>query len=135
MSFRCQRVEQITLFLENRPGIFADLCAHLSDRHVNIRAITTVESTDTGIVRTVVDDPEAAKQILAAAEVPFATCDCLAVEMPNYPGGFEGLARILSVAGININYIYASGAPGADLALGIVGVSDLDRALALDWGQ
>jgi len=81
MSFRCQRVEQITLFLENRPGIFADLCAHLSDRHVNIRAITTIESTDTGIVRTVVDDPEAAKQILAAAEVPFATCDCLAVEM------------------------------------------------------
>jgi hypothetical protein len=134
MSFRCQRAEQITLFLENRPGIFADLCAHLSDRHVNIRAITTIESTDNGLVRMVVDDPDAAKQILAAAEVSFDTCDCLAVEMPNHPGGFEGLARILSLAGININYIYASGVPGADFAVGILGVSDLERALTLNWG-
>ena len=86
MTITSERVEQITLFLENRPGILADLCAHLADRSINIRAITTLESTETGAVRLVVDRTDAAKESLAEAGVPFTTSECLALEMPNAPG-------------------------------------------------
>ena len=135
MRFKCQEVEQITLALENRPGILADLCAHLSDRGVNIRAITALENTDPGTVRLVTDDAASAKEVLSSAEVAYTSEPCLAVEMPNSPGGFAGIARTLSLAGINIDYIYASTVPGAGTALGILHVSDLERALALDWGS
>ena len=133
MKFRCAEVEQITLSLENRPGILADLCAHLSDRRVNIRAITALENTEPGTVRLVADNPELTKELLSSAGVTHTSTRCLAVEMPNNPGGFAGMARILSLAGINIDYIYASTVPGAGTALGILHVSDLERALALDW--
>jgi hypothetical protein len=133
MRFKCQKVEQITVFLQNRPGILADLCAHLADHEVNLRAMTTLESTDVGSVRLVVDDPERARRVFDEAGVGHATSECLALEMPNHPGGFADIAHKLALAGINIDFIYASTSPDATSALGVFGVSDLDRALALDW--
>jgi len=129
MESAFENVRQLTLFLENRPGILADLCAHLCDRGINVRAIMTLESTETGAVRIVVDDPAAAAEILNEAGVAYTTRECLAVHMPNYPGGLADVARRLSLAGVNIDYIYGSSAQGASTALGVFGVSDLERAL------
>jgi hypothetical protein len=134
MRFKCEKVRELTLTLENRPGILADLCAHLADRSVNIRAIAAFDNTQTGNVRLVADEPELAGTILAEAGVECTSSECLALEMPNDPGGFADIARTLSLAGINIDYIYASGLPDAGKALGVLGVSDLERALTLDWG-
>ena len=77
------------------------------------RAITTVEAGETGIVRLVVDRPDIAKETLTEAGVTFASSECLVIEMPNYPGGFERMARVLALAGINIEYIYATTTPNA----------------------
>lgn len=133
MKIASRKVLQITLFLENRPGILADLCAHLCDHGVDVRAMMTLENTETGAVRLIVDKPDEARAVLAEAGVACATSECLALDMPNTPGGLAGVARILAVAGININYIYGSSTAGSATALGIFGVSDLERALALDW--
>ena len=45
MRFKCEEVEQITVSLENRPGVLADLCAHLSDHHINLRALVALDGT------------------------------------------------------------------------------------------
>ena len=95
--------------------------------------MAVLDNTDTGAVRLVVDNVPLAKELLAAAGMAYASADCLALEMPNSPGGFAHIARKLSLAGVNIDYIYASSLPGTGTALGIFRVSDLDRALALDW--
>ena len=133
MKFKSEQVEQLTVFVENRPGILADLCIHLSDHRINIRAMAVLDNTEAGTVRLVVEDPPSAKKTLAEAGVAYTITNCLALEMPNVPGGFATIARTLSLAGINISYIYASALPGTDQALAVFGVSDLARALALDW--
>lgn len=133
MKFKCEKVEQLTVTLENRPGILADLCAHLSDRRINIRAIAALDSSEFGSARLVVDNPEFTKEVLSEAGVEFSSGTCLAIEMPNSPGGFARIARALSLAGVNIDYIYASGLAGAGKALGVFGVSNLERALELNW--
>ena len=133
MNITCEKVEQIMVFLENRPGILADLCAHLADHDINIRAITSVEAAEAGVVRLVVDRPSVAKEILASAGVTYTTAECLVLEMPNYPGGFAQIARVMAYAGINIEYIYATTTAGAQTALGIFGVSDMERVQTLDW--
>ncbi len=133
MKLRCEQVEQITVFLENRPGVLADLCGHLSDRRINVRAMAVLDNTDARGVRLVVGNPESAKQTLSDAGVAYTTAKCLALEMPNIPGGFASIARTLSLAGINIDYIYASAVSETGRALGIFGVSDIEQALALDW--
>jgi hypothetical protein len=135
MANVCEKVEQLNLFLENRPGILADLCAHLADNGINLRAIATLDSSDTGIARLVVDKPDEAKQTLVEAGIAFTTSWCLALEMPNHPGGFSEIARLLSLAGVNISYIYASSTGTAGYALGIFGVSEVDKAMSLDWSS
>ena len=135
MKITCEKVEQIMVFLENRPGILADLCANLADRDINIRAITSVEATEIGVIRLILDRPQAAKEVLAEARVTYTTTECLVLEMPNYPGSFSHIARELALAGVNIDYIYATTVPDAGAALGVLGVSDLERALTIDWGK
>jgi len=135
MRIKCERVEQLTIFLENQPGILADLCAHLADRKLDIRAISTIDNRDTGSVRLVVDNPQVARATFAEAGLACSTCDCLAFEMPNTPGGFAAIARKLALGGVNIDYIYASAVPGPGPALGIFGVTDVERALSFDWGS
>jgi hypothetical protein len=133
MQYTSRKVEQLTVFIQNRPGILADLCAHLSERGVNIRAMSTLDNSDTGCVRIVVDETELAREVLLEAEVPFVVTEVLSLEMPNHPGGFAGMARILFLAGINIEYIYASSCPDSSKAVGIFAVDDLERAVQLDW--
>jgi hypothetical protein len=133
MNFKCAAAEEITVSLENRPGVLADLCAHLADHRISIRAISAIDGPDTGGARLVVDQPESAKGVLARAGVTYTSTKCLALEMPNNPGGFAGIARILSLAGINIDCIYASALPEAGKALGIFHVPDVERALKLCW--
>jgi hypothetical protein len=129
MAIACERVEQLTVILENRPGILADLCAHLSDNGINVRAMMTLEGGDTGGMRMVLDKPDEARETLTAAGVAHSTTECLAVQMPHSPGGLAEIARLLSLAGVNIDYIYGSSTAGSSTALGIFGVSDLERAL------
>ena len=133
MKFKCEQVEQFTAFLENRPGVLAELCTQLSKRGVNIRAISTVDNRDTACVRLVADDPKATRSVLVEMKIAFAKCTCLALRMPNTAAGFAAIAHELAMGGINIDYIYASAVPGPGPALGILGVSDMERALALDW--
>jgi hypothetical protein len=129
MAITCEQVRQLTVFLENRPGILADLCAHLRDNGINVRAIMTLDSTDTGAVRMILDPPDEARTVLASAGVAHTTTECLAVQMPDYPGGLAEVARILSLAGVNVDYIYGSSTAGPGTALGIFGVSDVERAI------
>ena len=133
MQCKCEEVEQISIFLENRAGVVADLCAHMTEREIDIRAITVLDTIDIGTVRMVVDEPEKAKEALAAAGAAYVTVKCLAVEVPDRPGGFANVARKLSLRGVNIEYIYASTLPGAEKAMGIFRVSDLERALTLNY--
>ncbi|MFH1749202.1 MAG: ACT domain-containing protein [Planctomycetota bacterium] len=133
MKYKCEQVEQLTLNLENQPGILADLCAHLGDHGVNVRAISAADSTDAGNVRLVVNDPKLAKESLTKAGVDWTSTHCLALDMPNNPGALAEFARRLSLAGINIDYFYASATAGTVTAFGVLGVSDLERAMSIDW--
>jgi len=125
--------EQLSVFLENRPGVVADLCAALIDRQINIRALTVLDTRDIGTFRMVVDEPAQAKEQLKLLGAAFTSVPVLSVEIPNRPGAFAHIARRMADAGVNIDYVYATALPGQDSTLGIFRVSDLDRALTLDF--
>ncbi len=133
MTVRAHEVLQIHLFLDNRPGILADLCAHLSDRGIDVRAMTASGGAETGEVRIVVDAPDAALAALTTDGIRHATTSCLAIEMPNRPGGLAEVARALSLVGVNIDSIYGSATGESGTALLILDVSDLPTALAIEW--
>ncbi|MFQ5492090.1 MAG: ACT domain-containing protein [Phycisphaerae bacterium] len=133
MDAKAARVEQISIFLSNRPGVVADLCAALTEQHINIRALTVLDTTDIGTFRMVVDDAEQAKETLQVAGASYVVVPVMALPIKNAPGAFSDVARIMADNGVNIEYVYASAMMGTDRSLGIFRVSDLEKALSLDY--
>lgn len=131
-----KRETQICVFLENKPGRFAEVCDLLYASGVNIRAMNVTPSADFGVMRMVVDDAAKATAALAGERVAFLESDVLSVEVPDRPGVAATLGRKLADAGVNIEYTYFSGSSPGTRALMIFMVSNLDAALeALEESQ
>ena len=58
------KVEQISIFLENKPGGLSSVTKALSDAKINIRALSLADTSDFGILRLIVDNVAKAKEVL-----------------------------------------------------------------------
>jgi hypothetical protein len=99
-------VKQFSVFIESRVGRFFDLVALLTAHNVHIMAITMVDASDTAIDRLVVDDPDRARELLAANNFAYTECDILAVEFSDGTQLKHILGALLAVE-LNIHYAYA----------------------------
>ncbi len=97
---------QISVFAENKPGRIERITRILSDKGINIRAITISGSDKFGIVKLLVDQPEEAYLSLAAAGFSAYRREIIAVLMEDRPGGLHDVADILGKAGVNIEDAY-----------------------------
>jgi hypothetical protein len=122
-------VDQLNVFLENRPGRLRAFCETLRKGGINMRAIQLPDSRDYGVARLVVDDAEEAIQVLKEAKILALKSPALAVQTPNHPGALGDLAATLAAQGVEIEYAYGSGT--GELATLILGVSDLPRAVEI----
>jgi hypothetical protein len=124
------RVEQqLSIFLDNKPGSLAAVCEDLTAHDINIEAITIANLVDHAVVRLIVSDPHAAEHLIADAGALVIVHDVLAVELPDLPGSIERLAHTLGRAKINIDYMYGSSrAAGHGPATVFLRVSDLAGA-------
>lgn len=99
-------VKQFSVFIESRVGRLFNLVALLTAHNVHVMAITTIDATDTAIDRIIVDDPERARELLAANNFAFTESDVLAVEFSDGTQLKHILGALLAVE-INIHYAYA----------------------------
>jgi len=98
-------VKQISVFIENRVGRLFDLVALLTAHDIHIMAMTTIDTTDSAVDRLVVDDPDRARELLAASNFAFTECDVLAVEFGDSTQMKHVLGALLAVE-VNIHYTY-----------------------------
>ena len=99
-------VKQFSVFIENRVGRLHDLVNLLAKHNIHIMAITTIDQTDTALDRMIVDDPERARELMAANNFFFTECDVLAVEFRDESQVKDVLNALLTVE-VNIHYAYA----------------------------
>ncbi len=123
---------QISVFLENRAGIVADLCSALTEKKINIIGMTVLDTIDIGTLRLVVDDVKGAKNVLKEVGAAYVEVPVVTVRIPNSPGAFARIARKFSDAGINIEYMYATALSGMEASLGVFRVSDAQAALDIE---
>ena len=117
-------VDQLNIFLENRPGRLRAFCETLRDAGINMRAILLPDNREFGVARLVVDDAEEAIEVLKKAKILAFKSPALAVRTRNHPGALGDLAERLSAGGVEIQYAYGSGT--CEDATLILGVSDLE---------
>lgn len=123
------KVKQISVFLENKSGRLADLTRTLADQKINIRAMCIAETIDYGVLRLIVNDPDAAKTALERSGFTVTTTEVLVVQMPDRPGGLAEVVEVLSTQGINIEYIYAFVARSVENAFVVFRLEQMDEAI------
>ena len=123
-------VKQISVFLENKEGRLAEVTKALADRGINIRAMSIADTTDFGILRFIVNDPEQASQVLKAAEFTVTVREVLAVRIKDEPGSLAKAFDCLQKQKVVIEYMYAFLGKCEGDALVILKVSDNGKALA-----
>ncbi len=100
------KVEQLSIFLENKAGRLAEVTRTLAENGVNIKALSLADTTEFGILRLIVDDNEKAKTALKDAGFTVGFTGVVAVEVPHRPGGLNQILQILGERGINLEYMY-----------------------------
>lgn len=120
-------VKQFSVFIENRVGRLHDLTAMLAKHNVHIMAMTTLDTTDCAIDRMVVDDPERARELLAANNFSFTESDVLAVEFSD-ESKLQEIFKAFYELEMNIHYVYSFvSRPRGKCGL-VLKVEDLDLA-------
>ena len=119
-------VKQLSVFIENKAGRVSEVTDVLGRAGVNIRGFSVSDTTDYGIVRLVVDDPEAGQRVLHEAGFTVKVGNVICVELPDQPGGLAAVLKIVSDAGVNIEYVYSLIATFI-----VINVADVDKALQL----
>jgi len=120
-------VKQFSVFAENRVGRLYDLTLLLKDNDVHVMAITVLDTTDSAILRVVVDDPQKARELMVNNDFPYSECDILAVEIPD-ESHLKGILAALLEAEINIHYVYSFIKRPGDKSAIALSVEDSDIA-------
>lgn len=122
-------VKQISVFLENKAGRLGKVTQVLGENNINIRALSIADTSDFGILRLIVNDPEQAYQVLKTNGFTVSTTEVLAVQVPDTPGGLAQVLTIMGEGNINIEYLYAFIGTTSRDALVIFKVADPAQAL------
>ena len=124
-------LNQISVFLENKPGRLQALTDILAGKNVNMRALSLAEASDFGIVRIIADDLDAASAVLKDEGYIYTITKVVGVAIPDEPGGLNNVLKILSEGGVNVEYMYAFLArKSTDHAYMIFHVQDAEKAAA-----
>lgn len=98
-------VIQFSIFTPNRLGRLHDLIRLLAARNVHVLALMVLDTTDSAIIRIVVDDPDGARNLLVQESFPFTESRLVVVEATSADLG--RLMATLLAAELNINYLYS----------------------------
>ena len=123
------KAEQLSVFLENRAGRLAEVIHTLAEAGLNIRALSLADTSDFGILRMIVCDPEKAKTVLKEKGFTLGRTSVVAVEVPDEPGGLDSVLQLVSKNGINVEYMYACARRNHQAAIMIFKFDKIDEAL------
>ncbi|MBE6886122.1 MAG: ACT domain-containing protein [Ruminococcaceae bacterium] len=122
-------IKQLSVFVENKPGRLAEITETIAAKGVNIRALSISDTTEFGILRLIVSDPEAAVAALKEAGFTVSLTEVLAILIDDEPGGFCKALKVLNAAEIAIGYVYAFTSRTDGKAFVLVHVEDIQRAV------
>ena len=121
--------KQISIFLENKPGVMADVCKALGAYDINIRGISVSDTVDHAVVRMIVDNPRKAIHVLGEHGALVVETDVLALKLDDKPGTLAKLASKFARGKVNIEYAYGT-SDGTEATV-FVRVSDVKKAVQL----
>ena len=120
-------MKQLTVFLENREGRLESVTDLLANNNINIACLALADTSEYGVLRLIVSDPDKAKAALKEAGYSARLTDVLGVRLAQVPGTVSKLTKTLAAEGINIEYMYTLSS-SKEFGSMILKVSDIEKA-------
>ena len=124
-------LKQVSVFLENKQGRLWKSLNILKNEGIDIRALSIADTSEFGILRMIVSDPDKAKEALEKEQFAVSFARVLAIEVDDQPGGLEKALDLLNKKDINVEYIYAFVEKKTSKALVVLRTDNNDLALSI----
>lgn len=122
-------IKQISIFIENKPGRLSTVTKLLGENGIDIRALSVADTRDFGILRIIVNKPDAACEILKKADYTVSITNVIAIGIKDEPGGLAEIMEALYAANVSVEYMYAFISKSENQAYVILRVDSNDRAI------
>ena len=123
------KINQLSVFLENKPGRLSVPCRALAEAGLSILTLSLADTHQFGILRLILRDWARARDVLAGAGCVVNVTEVIAVEVPDKPGGLAHVLEIIEKAQINLEYMYAFTSRAGEQAVLVFRFEDPDKAL------
>ncbi|MBR2989027.1 MAG: amino acid-binding protein [Clostridia bacterium] len=120
--------KQLSVFIENRQGSLGNVLSVLRSSNVNILSLSLADTTEYGLLRLIVNNPQTGKEALTQSGFSTILTDVLIVKIAHEPGSLQKILEIISANDINIEYMYGLSV-GGDEASVVLKASNLDKAI------
>ena len=117
-------IKQLTVFAENKVGYLSEITDLLAKNHIDMKALSIADTKDFGILRLIVDKPEAALKALNENGLLGTITEVVGVEISNKTGELSKALSILANSGVNVEYLYAFLSGSADSAYVVIKATD-----------
>ena len=123
------KTKQLSIFVENKVGRLAEITKTMAEAGIDIRAISVADTSDFGILRLIVDNPDKAVESLRAANMTFSLTEVIGIGIQDKPGEFAKAMAVMAAADVTIEYLYAFISRDQGKASVILRVDDNDKAI------
>jgi len=123
------KLQQLSVFVENKPGQLKRACDLLSKANINIQTLSLADTKQFGILRLIMPEWERAKTVLEEGGFVTKTTEVLAVQVADRPGGLAEILTQVEAVGLNVEYMYAFTFGREDRAVLIFRFDNPDKAI------
>lgn len=124
-------LNQLSVFIENKPGQLFALTSKLEENDISILSIMLSDSSEFGILRLLTGDFKRAKEILVESGFSVKLTSVIGVQLKNSIGSFNKVVKILSQSNINILYTYTVNEKNEGIFIFKVDSKSLEKACGL----
>ena len=121
-------IKQLSVFIENREGRLERVTEALKERNINIASFSLADTSEYGMLRMIVSDPEEGRRVLKEEGFSAMLTDVIAVKIAQKPGTLHEVLKVLFEAGLSVEYMYTLATAGKDTSI-IMKLSNLEAAL------
>lgn len=121
-------IKQLSVFIENREGRLEEVTEALKEASINIASFSLADTSEYGLLRMIVSDPDEGKRVLKEKGFSAKLTDVIAVKIAQKPGTLHEVLKVLSDAGLSVEYMYTLATAGRDTSI-IMKLSDPETAL------
>ena len=122
--------KQLTVFIENRTGRLCEVLNVLRENNVNILSLSLADTTEFGLLRLIVSDPQTGKEKLTENGFSSLLSDVSIIKIPHKAGSLQQLLKVIDQKGVNIEYMYGLSIE-ADDAYVVLKASDITQIDAI----